>query len=194
MGGRVKKSRFLRKYIGLISIAFILALSAVGIGYGAWNDELQMEMTVSTGEFDPVVDKNTVNVQWSIWFLGWTPWADMSSNYVEVNKVGNNICIDVDETISLGDLVRYKVSFTVKNNGTIPIKYVIDEDYLEETNIDIVDVSPIDKGHDDDWIKLSARDDNSNNYNSNNYIVIDKQGAFATSTFKVKLKTKQWNM
>ncbi len=177
MGGRVKKGRFLRKYIGLISIAFILALSAVGIGYGAWNDGLQTEVTVKTGTFDPEVEITKVEC-----YRGGN-WEIKDSDNWYVTSSEDNINFKAKWAKSSKP---YKIYFKVKNAGKIPIKYKVDEvGYCERIDVSLTESKP----H-NEWKAL-----NQGESESDNYIRVDTDGVFwGRGTFNVQLKIKQWNL
>jgi len=50
MRGKRNRSRFSR--LGLLPIALLLALCLTGVGYGMWSDEVYIEGTITTGEWD----------------------------------------------------------------------------------------------------------------------------------------------
>lgn len=178
MGGRVKKGRFLRKYIGLISIAFILALSAVGIGYGAWNDGLQTEVTVKTGDFDLVVEITKVEYRTAIlgrWKTHYDWYMISPSNNDEVNVVLDNTTPEKD----------YYIYFKVKNEGTIPIHYVLAECISEDdAEVKWNDSKP----------RYIPKILNVNDDDEDNYIRVERTFGHKDGEFKVRLKVKQWNL
>ncbi|MFO7995918.1 MAG: hypothetical protein R6U93_02025 [Dehalococcoidia bacterium] len=64
---RRRKGRFARP--GLLAIALLLALGITGIGYGAWTDEIYIEGTVTTGEWD-------VGGSMGFWRTWWTHYSE----------------------------------------------------------------------------------------------------------------------
>ena len=47
------------KKIGLLALALILALGALGVGYAAWTDTIYIEGTVTTGSLDLVIERTS---------------------------------------------------------------------------------------------------------------------------------------
>lgn len=186
MGGRAKKGRFLRRYIGLVSITFILALSAVGIGYGAWNDGLETEMTVKTGEFEPEIIITKVECYY-FKLIGGRDWYEKNSDNWEAPLSGNNINFKARWAKAHK---KYRIHFMVKNEGTIPIKYKLDDYYDNNDRMKVVlnESKPYTQ-----WKTLGKNQSQGNNYIQ---VETDGVGLFKgmRGTFEVKLKVKQWNL
>jgi len=54
------------KKIGLLALALVLALGALGVGYAAWTDTVTIEGTVNTGTVDLVVEEYSGMWMWKI--------------------------------------------------------------------------------------------------------------------------------
>ena len=54
--------------IGLLCLALVLALGALGVGFAAWTDELYIEGTVNTGDVDLTVEDYS-----GTWVVKWYP-------------------------------------------------------------------------------------------------------------------------
>ena len=85
-----RRNRFSR--LGLLSIALLLALCVTGVGYGMWSDEVYIEGTITTGEWDC---GGTIGF-WKNWRNHYTeaeivPWLvaiDSSSEWLGPTTVG----------------------------------------------------------------------------------------------------------
>ena len=96
-----KRNRFAR--LGILSIALLLSLCVMGIGYAAWTDTVSIYGTVETGR-----------------------WVAVLSEPVAISQ---NITLSVAPpdtlTVSVGNAqagTKYTGSFKVNNTGTVPIK------------------------------------------------------------------------
>jgi len=73
------------KKIGLLALALVLALGALGVGYAAWTDQITVEGTVNTGSVD-------IN---AVYFSGTTVYKDLTTdemiNYFWVKDAGGNV-------------------------------------------------------------------------------------------------------
>ncbi len=72
------------KKIGLLSLALVLALGALGVGYAAWTDQVTIEGTVTTGSVELDVQRysgtyvwkdNGETVVWTGWMCELEEWA-----------------------------------------------------------------------------------------------------------------------
>jgi len=96
------------KKIGLLCLALVLALGAVGVGHALWSETLYIEGTVETGELalewsqgDPYDDE--------------TPEKDVSSAECEI--VGDTIYIYIYNAYPC---ITYHIPIDIHNVGTIP--------------------------------------------------------------------------
>jgi predicted ribosomally synthesized peptide with SipW-like signal peptide len=115
------------KKIGLICLAVVLGLGALGVGYAYWSDILTINGTVATGNFD--------------------------TNFTEVNATDDDAGQDVATctvsniqdksfTVTIGNgypCYTGIVNFQIRNDGTIPAK-------IKSIEIDDVDYTgPVEK-------------------------------------------------
>lgn len=87
----------------IIIISSIIVLNFIGIGYGYWNDGLQIRSTIATGRLEAMITNTEVII---------------SENYQET--VFNNIQ-DVS-IVSTAEEVDASISYTIKNIGSISMK------------------------------------------------------------------------
>lgn len=121
------------KKFGLLCLALVLALGALGIGYAAWTDQITINGTVSTGE-----------LSWCIEDFSITPkdaGPDWTSNYTcdpatistirpapELKDVGSTTAVKTDcntltLTVNNGYPGYYNhIDFWAINDGNIPLK------------------------------------------------------------------------
>lgn len=99
-----------RQYIGIICLAMVISLSAVGVGFGAWQEGMQVRGVVATGNIDPVFSRCVVAGE------------SCSPGRAMVNLEGNgkSLGIQVDDAYP-GYYVH--VRYWVKNEGTVPVSY-----------------------------------------------------------------------
>jgi len=64
--------------IGLLALALVLALGALGVGYAAWTDTVTIEGTVNTGTVDIVVENYSGMWMWKV--PGGNPDYELSTN------------------------------------------------------------------------------------------------------------------
>ncbi|MCT4593280.1 MAG: CalY family protein [Anaeromicrobium sp.] len=88
------------KYIGLLSVVLIFTLSIIGVGYGVWNDTVEISTKITTGEFDMKLIQGN-------------GFIERDGKRIEFNP----------EKIKPGDSVI--LDYTVRNEGTIPCKYKV---------------------------------------------------------------------
>lgn len=86
--------------MGLLSIALLLSLCVMGIGYAGWMDTVSIEGTMRTGYIEVVLSE-----------------SDYSQN-VTASIAGHTI----DITINAGCKGEYEYQFNIHNRGTIPVK------------------------------------------------------------------------
>lgn len=98
---KMKRNKFAR--VGILSIALLLALGVMGVGYAVWTATAFVDGTVETGSWIGVLD--------------------------EPVAISQNITLDVSPPDTLNVSVSnaqantpYTGSFEVKNVGTVPIK------------------------------------------------------------------------
>jgi len=137
------------KKIGLISLALVLALGALGVGFAAWTDTITISGTVTTGEVDweigtcslldddepvdPGGDADTTTPDYTC--DDGFPWNEEKTNfYWELDK---NVGWGEQEILANADGERHlmkvtlhnaypsyfnSLSFYPRNTGTVPIK------------------------------------------------------------------------
>jgi hypothetical protein len=100
------------KKIGLIIVASVLALSALGIGYATWSKSLSVNANAQTGHLEAIFDSASVGT--------------MSSGVICSESIGSQSGHTINDLLNfaIGNLypgASATVEFTVKNSGTIPI-------------------------------------------------------------------------
>jgi len=93
------------KKIGLIVLALVVALGALGVGYAAWSDTLNITATATVGEFD--VDFIDYEV----------------TQHSTLGGASANIIHDDAASFSVANAYPgywATVKYTIKNNGTVP--------------------------------------------------------------------------
>jgi len=119
------------KKIGLLSLALVLALGALGVGYAMWSDTLQIVGDVNTGEVSVIFDSqydNDVNALDPMEAGSWNVSG-------EVKWTGARYTKDIASTTSTFEDKSAKIIVTngypcywgssiwdVLNDGTIPVK------------------------------------------------------------------------
>lgn len=96
--------------IGILAMALLLALGAMGTAYGAWVDEIYIEGTLSTGDINASLACGA-------------SWEDPENDTdIDCGPGGTPMTLDIDVTSALED-VDYYCNFTVSNAaGSLPIK------------------------------------------------------------------------
>lgn len=114
--GKAQKEHFL-----LLSMLFIFSLGAIGIGFAAWEDTLNLDSTLTTGYIEPVFIE--------AWFSengagqgqgnenGYGPGK--GTGLVNVADEGKSLTVELDDA-QHGDV--YFLNFTIKNNGSLPVE------------------------------------------------------------------------
>jgi len=97
----MKRNRFAR--VGLLSIALLLSLGVMGVGYAVWTDTAFVDGTVETGSWVGVLDE---------------PVA-ISQNITLSVTLPDTLNVSVSNAQAN---TPYTGSFKVKNVGTVPIK------------------------------------------------------------------------
>jgi len=93
-----RRSRFF--HLGMLSIALLLSLCVMGIGYAGWTDTVSIDGTMKTGYIEMVLSE-----------------GDCSQN-VTASIVGHTIYIEIDA----GCKGEYEYRVDIHNMGTIPVK------------------------------------------------------------------------
>lgn len=94
------KTRFAR--LGLLSIAILVSLCVMGIGYAGWMDTADIDGTMHTGYIEMVV----------------TP-GECSSNNISCSVAAPHT---LQITLTEAEPDTYTCGFTITNTGTIPVK------------------------------------------------------------------------
>lgn len=114
------------KKIGLLSLALVLALGGLGIGYAAWTDTLTITGSVSTGsvewEFFSAPSQSDLGLDWNAFF-------DLNVGLQQVDKdVGSTTLAFPDNhtmTVIVENAYPYygnHIAFTVHRLGSTPLK------------------------------------------------------------------------
>jgi len=128
------------KRIGLLCLALVLALGALGVGYAMWSDTVTIEGTVDTGDVDVNVEK--VSSTWvyknlethdKVVVHEWgsvapTPPPNSELIASAVAKIGVE---DDTVTVTCTNLfpsVDFKVDFLLHYDGSIPARFVVGSD------------------------------------------------------------------
>jgi len=101
------------KKIGLICLAVVLGLGALGVGYAYWSDILTINGTVATGEFDTNFKSGSI-----------IP-TDNEEEPPEVGTCEVSGVGDKTFTVTIGNgypCYEGTVTFQIQNDGTIPAK------------------------------------------------------------------------
>jgi len=115
-----RRSRRGLNRIGVLAMALLLALGAMGTAYGAWSDEIYIQSTITTGDIDAGLACSTC------WEEPDTPGTD-----IDCTKTASmTLVIDIDDAL---EGVDYYCNFIVSNTGSLPIKI---------KNLNITDISP----------------------------------------------------
>ena len=136
------------KKIGLICLALVLALGALGVGYAAWTDTIYIDGTVNTGEVLVEVICNSFDAtdgdlppSTTGWIVGTgSPYADENSLVSGTDFYWNTITreknvgwvtwdctapLDSEATITLNNVYpsyTNHITLGLRNSGTIPLK------------------------------------------------------------------------
>lgn len=105
------------KNIKMLSLSFVTAFSLVGIGFAAWQDNLTIENTVSTGQLNIEFVKDEKGLASSVFSID-----DAGQNYVKlqpakVSEDNKKLSISADNMYP-GSMVGY--TSKAQNKGTIP--------------------------------------------------------------------------
>lgn len=121
MRRRIKRKK--QNFKSAIFIAIIIALSSIGLGYGYWNEALDMDFTIETGDFDVQVDS-------------------VSSGSLSVGTSNGGKTVYISGQVISGS--SETVSFTVKNVGTVPAILGNKGSLIEPGDIEVltIDISP----------------------------------------------------
>lgn len=115
------------KKIGLLSLALVLALGSLGIGYAAWTDTLTITGTVATGdldwEFAGAPGQSDAGVDQNVFFTleSWN-WVlmdkDVASTSVEFTD-NHTLTVTIDNAYPY---YANHISFVVHGLGSIPLR------------------------------------------------------------------------
>lgn len=150
-------------YIGLICLALVLSLGAVGIGVAAWRGELAASGVVNTGNIDIVFDNCRV-------------WGSNASTCIASG--GKKLIVDVDDAYP-GYTAHFR--YRVENWGTVPVKFRI-EVSRKSPVLDIKGTFP--RG------VIGANGDGEQ---ADLWLTVNDCDESATYTFEVNLVFSQWN-
>lgn len=174
---RKRRKLFRRNRIGIIYASLIFLLNVVGIGYGNWQGEIKVENVISTGNIRPVFTQCKVsednNQKLAVVKLS----QDKKQMSININNAYPGYCA--------------KITYTVTNEGSIPIYCKIAGSPEKSDAINITVPEGIIKGYGDSKegaIVITANDlikqETQNNYES------DSENYHYT----VNLLFKQYNM
>jgi len=143
------------KKIGLLALALVLALGALGVGYAAWTDTITIKGTVNTGNVDIVVENYSGMWMWKL--PGYTPDYILTTdpNYQPPKQIPPNPapwCVayscaaqtsagatpaPVDDSVTVtfdnlfplmdgGRVIPWEADFECHYVGSIPVKVMLD--------------------------------------------------------------------
>lgn len=95
-----------RQYLGVLCLAVVISLSAMGVGFSAWQEDLQVEGAVATGNIDVV-------------FTG-GPDDNCDNVYTDIVDQGKRLVIDVTDA---HPYYNRSFPFRLENTGTVPVRY-----------------------------------------------------------------------
>jgi hypothetical protein len=98
------------KRIGLIFLAMVLALGALGVGYAAWAKTLDIKGTIATGDSSAIFSEQNY---------------DNGFDYANITIApdpNNSKILKVTVTNAYPGAIFTDVPFTIQNDGTVPIK------------------------------------------------------------------------
>jgi len=129
------------KKVGLLILALVVALGALGAGYAAWSESLTVTGTVTAGNLDvdfavasndPTGTNDPKTGSWNTNSIEWNStdrWGyDAASTDVTLNPTSDENADAVTSntlTITVTDVYpgyKSSVALAVTNNGTIPVK------------------------------------------------------------------------
>ncbi len=134
--GNDKGRRYMKK-IGLISLALVLALGALGVAYAAWTDQVTIEGTVETGKLELTVKKysgtwayKNLDTSEVIVHTGWAngldpidgPTGNLKLTGYAVAMPGEEPDEIVVEYEGLYPGIDWKVDWLLHYEGTVPAK------------------------------------------------------------------------
>ncbi|MDX9871267.1 MAG: hypothetical protein RBT41_02465 [Clostridia bacterium] len=159
----------LKKFSLILGLVLFMALGITGIGYGAWNDLLQIDFSLATAEFEPQVEVYKIARE--------NPNFPARTTIFNLDPVirpdgGGVITVNIGQDLPCPPSLRaiwdnawrndkYTVYYRVVNNSTIPIHYRTVE--LSSTaQAPYIAVSPDHTG----WTEVLAEGSAANNYAS----------------------------
>jgi predicted ribosomally synthesized peptide with SipW-like signal peptide len=144
------------KKIGLIVLAVVLAIGAMGAAYAAWSETLTINGTITAGNLDvdfvaasndPGITLDPLTGAWSV--LAWTPATDSGKNVAstEVDQTGITDAGDTVTSNTLGITVanaypQYtsQVRVAITNAGSIPVKVTMPAAWTQTSVADMNDI------------------------------------------------------
>ena len=167
---QIKHRASKKQYIGVLCLAMVISLSAVGVGFGAWQEGRQVQGVVATGDIDPVFSRCKV--------VGESSSPGLAN--VELEGAGNGKRLGIQlQGVRPGYYGHFR--YWVKNKGTVPASYRI-ETINSDSAIEVTLSDPtgvvIGSGEEkvgDLWITVGEVEENT------------------TYDFTVDLVFKQWN-
>ncbi|NYB74275.1 hypothetical protein HZF24_08970 [Sedimentibacter hydroxybenzoicus DSM 7310] len=119
----------------LIALIMVISIMMVGAGYAAWSEQIFVDTTIKTGNFNMEITKATVrtgerqddNLSHEWHHFDWT--KGNSKNDVTINQDGNSVEVEL-RNLYPGGVVQFDMTTT--NNGTIPAK-------LKSVNVQYLD-------------------------------------------------------
>jgi len=103
-----RRSRRGLNRIGVLAMALLLALGAMGTAYGAWSDEIYIQSTITTGDIDAGLACGTC-------------WEEPDTPGTDIDCTGGSMTLNIDVTSAL-EGVDYYCNFNVSNTGSLPVK------------------------------------------------------------------------
>lgn len=150
----------LKKLTLFLSLALLVTLGLIGISYGAWNDLLEMDVTVATAEFAPQIEVYKIERERPLatrTFDSFEPITPDANGVITV-RVGRSSDDPIPSFYPALRNDKYKIYYRVINNSSIPLDYRTIKQNLTNEQQNYVAVSPT------DWTGIGANATADNNY------------------------------
>jgi hypothetical protein len=167
------------KKVGLLCLAVVLALGTVGVGYAMWDKTVYIDGTIEAGEVNlRVLSASSDDPPGAI-----DPGKDkdVGSTTVQIDPLDDQrIIVTVTNAYPCYEVY---VHFTVRNNGTIPVKLQ-----------GIIITAPVPYITVEGWNSIGEQIDPGENRNNTIYIHVEQEAEeLETYTFLVEFHYVQWN-
>jgi len=152
------------KKIGLLALALVLALGALGVGYAAWTDTVTITGTVNTGTLDIVIEEVSSTLVYKVvgeepdemvivhqrknmrdlgGGIGWSVInvppipadGELIASAIATSPSDDHITVTIDNAFPLDD-GELRADFILHYNGTIPCKVQVSDLGFTDTDGD----------------------------------------------------------